>query len=243
MSLTHGQGIHGVTSSHAVAIRTAPLFAVAVLAATMLSAGVADAQTRTYSCDKGNAITLTVIGPDAITAGPIEGGTTRLKKSPGDPLRFSDGDYAVQISPDQARITVEIPDWGSAQCRFKPQEAGQGGRPGLGNTDPCGPGFHQSPQTGRCDRNENPPAPRPVAGPARLPMAGMSLGGIMRAAPSMSAPKLASLAEKSGITLLERAGAMDGYDWFKIEFHGRIGYQWGGIMCSDQAISGVLQKC
>lgn len=65
----------------------------------------------------------------------------------------------------------------------------------------------------------------------------------MRGAPSMSAPRLASLTEKSGITLLERAGTMDGYDWFKIEFHGRIGYQWGGIMCSAEAISGVLQKC
>ena len=36
---------------------------------------------------------------------------------------------------------------------------------------------------------------------------------------------------------------MDGYDWFKIEFHGRIGYQWGGIMCSAEPIRGVFQQC
>lgn len=157
----------------------------------LFSASFAHAQTRTYSCAKGNAITLTVIAPNAIKAGPIEGGTMRLKQSPGDPLRFSHGDYVVQISPDQSQITVEIPDWGSAKCSFRPQAAAQDGRAGLGNADPCGPGFHQAPQTDRC----------------------------------------------------ERVGTMDGYDWFKIEFHGRIGYQWGGIMCSDQAISGILEQC
>ena len=59
----------------------------------------------------------------------------------------------------------------------------------------------------------------------------------------MTAPRMTSLIEKSGITLLERAGTMDGYDWFKIEFHRRIGYQWGGIMCSAQSIRGVFQQC
>ena len=209
----------------------------------LCSAGLADAQTRTYSCAKGNAITLTLIPPNAIKAGPIEGGTMRLKQSAGDPLRFSDGDYAVQISPNQSQITVEIPDWGSAKCTFRPQAAAQDGRPGLGNTDPCGPGFHQAPQTDRCDPNDAHPGRRSGLGEGKLPMAGMSLGGVMRGEPSLSAPKLASLSEKSGITLLERAGTMDGYDWFKIEFHGRIGYQWGGIMCSHEAISGILQKC
>ncbi len=208
----------------------------------MAFTGIAHAQTRTYSCTKGNAITLTVIAPNTIKAGPIEGGTMRLKQSAGDPLRFSDGDYAVQISPDQTQITVEIPDWGSAKCSFRPQAAAQDGRPGLGNADPCGPGFHQAPQTDRCDPNDAHPA-RHTANPGRLPVAGMSLGGIMRSGPSMSAPKVTSLAEKSGITLLERAGTMDGYDWFKIEFHGRIGYQWGGIMCSAETISGIFQKC
>lgn len=216
----------------------ARLLAIFVLVA---STAIVHAQTRTYSCARGSAITLTVIAPNAINAGPIEGGTLRLKQSPGDPLRFSDGDYAVQIAPDQSQITVEIPDWGSAKCSFRPQAATQDGRAGLGNADPCGPGFHQA-QTGRCVPNDARPGRR-VASEGKLPMAGMSLGGIMRGAPSMSAPRLASLTEKSGITLLERAGTMDGYDWFKIEFHGRTGYQWGGIMCSAEAISGVLQKC
>lgn len=138
----------------------------------MASTGIAGAQTRTYSCAKGNAITLTVIAPNAIKAGPIEGGTMRLKQSPGDPLRFFDGDYAVQISPDQSQITVEIPDWGSAKCSFRPQAAAQDGRAGLGNADPWGPGFHQAPQTGRCVPNDAHPGRR-AAGEGELPMAGM----------------------------------------------------------------------
>jgi len=37
---------------------------------------------------------------------------------------------------------------------------------------------------------------------------------IMRSSPSMSSGKVMSLAAGSGITLVERAGAMNGYDWF-----------------------------
>ncbi len=44
--------------------------------------------------------------------------------------------------------------------------------------------------------------------------------------------------------LLRNAGLnVDREAQFKIEFHGRIGYQWGGIMCSAEAIPGVFQKC
>ena len=42
----------------------------------------------------------------------------------------------------------------------------------------------------------------------------------MRSAPSMSSSKVMSLSEGAGITLIARAGAMDGYDWFKISFRG-----------------------
>ena len=220
-------------------IRTFPIAVLALIVSQAAAVG----QTRTYSCAKGNAITLTVIGPNAIKAGPIEGGVMKLKQSAADPMRYSDGDYAVQISPDQSRITVEIPDWGSVKCSFRPQAAEQGGRPGLGNTDPCGPGFHQAPQTDRCDPNDNHPGARRPSTEGKLPIAGMSLGGIMRSEPSMAAPRLTSLPEKSGITLMERAGSMDGYDWFKIEFHGRIGYQWGGIMCSAGPIVGIFSTC
>ena len=65
----------------------------------------------------------------------------------------------------------------------------------------------------------------------------------MRAAPSMSSAKLRSLAAGADIKLLARADAMDGYDWFKIEAAGVSGYQWGGILCSEQAIRGAFQQC
>ena len=65
----------------------------------------------------------------------------------------------------------------------------------------------------------------------------------MRAEPSLSSARVSSLAEGTAITLMSRAGTMDGYDWFVIQFRGQTGYQWGGIMCSDAPISGILQQC
>ena len=42
-------------------------------------------------------------------------------------------------------------------------------------------------------------------------MGGQSLGGIMRSSPSMSSSKVMSLSEGAAVTLIKRAGAMDGY--------------------------------
>lgn len=216
-------------------------------AALMLVAGAGPvwSQARTYACAKGSAITLTVTGPNSIKAGPIEGGTMAMRQSASNPLRYSSGDYAVQLSPDQSQITVEIPDWGSAKCSVRPQGDTQAGRPGLGNTDPCGPGYRQAPQTDRCD-----PIPGMSGEKARtaglagmFPVAGQSLGGIVRGAPSQSAPKVASLAEGAPVTIIARDISWDGYDWFKVSFGGQTGYQWGGIMCSRHPLKGVLRQC
>ena len=170
-----------------------------------------------------------------------------MKKDPGNPLRFFWGDYAVQLSPDQSEAKLEIPDWGSAKCIY-----GHGGPPpppqrNAEKINPCGPGFHPVPETDRCDPDPgtNPNAQPRHTGTAegKFPMGGQSLGGIVRAEPSLTSARVASLAEGTAVTLVGRAGAMDGYDWFVIQFRGQTGYQWGGIMCSDASIRGILQQC
>jgi hypothetical protein len=121
--------------------------------------------------------------------------------------------------------------------------AAQAGSPGPGN--PCGPGYRRAPQTDRCD-----PIPGASGAKARaeglagrFPVAGQSLGGIVRSRPSQSAPKIASLAEGAPMTIVARDVNWDGYDWFKVSFGNQTGYQWGGIMCSRHPLSGVLRQC
>jgi hypothetical protein len=62
--------------------------------------------------------------------------------------------------------------------------------------------------------------------------------------PGMASARLTALHEGYHIEILENAGAsMNGYDWFKIRYGGRIGYQWGGIMCSKAPLAGIYQTC
>jgi hypothetical protein len=206
------------------------------------------AQSRLFSCPHARVLELTVVGPNSITADPIDGKPMRLNKDPRNPLRYFKGDYAVTLSPNQGQLLLEIPDWGSTTCLYgtvnvKPLIPQQGSGP----VNPCGPGFHPVPETDRCDPD---PGTSPNAQPRRtgtaegkFPMGGRSLGGIMRSAPSMSSQKVMSLSEGASVTLVERAGAMDGYDWFRVQYRGTAGYQWGGIMCSDAPIRGIFQQC
>lgn len=206
-------------------------------------------QTRTFACPKGQAITLTITGPNSISAGPIEGHTMSLKVNPRNQLQFTNGDYAVTIAASQTEITVAIPDFGTVKCSFQPQAA-KAGQPGVGNTDPCGPGFRQVPETDRCDPipgNTAPQAPRKpsaeAAAAGKLPMGGRSLGGIMRAGPTQSSARVLSTGDGNELTLLERGPIWDGYNWFKIQYQGRTGYQWGGIMCSHSPLAGIYEQC
>jgi len=60
-----------------------------------------------------------------------------------------------------------------------------------------------------------------------------SWGGYYRDSPSLNAIKLGYIAERQPIKILEKTEqTLDGYSWFKIEANGKIGYQWGGILCS-----------
>jgi len=221
-----------------------------LVAALMLLAlaDIAAAQARLFSCPHARVVELTVTGPNSVSAAPIDGKPMTMKRDPANPLRFFNGDYAVTLSADQGALTLEIPDWGSAKCLFgtvnvTPLVA----VPGKSAASSCGPGFHPVPETDRCDPNPgtsaNAQPRRTGSAEGKFPMGGQSLGGIMRSQPSMSSARLAGLAAGTPITLLGRAGTMDDYDWFTIQHNGTTGYQWGGIMCSEQAIRGIFQQC
>ncbi len=231
--------------------RASALFISALFGLVLVASGPqspAWAQTRSFVCPNNRAITVTVINKRTITASPIDGATMTMRQTGNNPFYFAKDDYSLAISPDQSKATVDIPDYGVTVCRFRPG-APTAGRIGLGHTDPCGPGFHQIPETDACAPNGATPPPgrsRPILAHARgrFPLPGRSLGGIVRGAPSMQAPKVASLQEGEPILLLARENTMDGYDWFRIRYHGgRTGFQWGGIMCAEAPLRGILERC
>jgi hypothetical protein len=218
--------------------------------AWLASGDPAAAQSRLFSCPHARVVELTVNGPNSVSADPVDDKPMTMKRDPRNPLRFSNGEYSVTLTPDQGALTLEIPDWGSAKCLYgsvnvKPFLP-KGGASAAAATS-CGPGFHPVPETDRCDPDPGTPLTaqprRTSTAEGKFPMPGQSLGGIMRSSPSMSSAKVMSLKEGAEITLVERAGTMDGYDWFKVSYRGTSGYQWGGIMCSQAAIRGIFQQC
>ncbi|WP_187970825.1 hypothetical protein [Aquibium microcysteis] len=72
-----------------------------------------------------------------------------------------------------------------------------------------------------------------------------SWGGVVRSGPGMENARLASLAEREPIELLENTGVMmNGYPWFRIRYRGQTGFQWGGIICGDGApVPGTHEVC
>ncbi|MEP3045483.1 MAG: MliC family protein [Roseibium sp.] len=78
-----------------------------------------------------------------------------------------------------------------------------------------------------------------------FPQPGYSYGGKVRSGPGMNYKQVGSLREGDEILLLNGTGTMmDGYEWFQIRYrNGRTGYQWGGIMCSQNPYPTVFRVC
>lgn len=85
----------------------------------------------------------------------------------------------------------------------------------------------------------------PRSFPRSFPRKAKSWGGIVRSGPGMHFRKKASLKEGEWIMLLERTDQIkDDYPWFKVEYRGRVGYKWGGILCSvGEQVAGTFQTC
>ncbi len=99
-----------------------------------------------------------------------------------------------------------------------------------------------------------PPAPEPTASPpappspppaAAFPASAQSRGGNVRAGPGSRHRKLAVLKKDEPITILERSETLfRGQPWFKIEYRGRTGYQWGGLICAKGTpVPGTNAQC
>lgn len=78
-----------------------------------------------------------------------------------------------------------------------------------------------------------------------FPRQAKSWGGIVRKGPGQGYRKKASLKEGEWITILGRTNEIfQDRPWFKIKYRGRVGYQWGGIICSvGQHVEGTFQVC
>ncbi len=89
--------------------------------------------------------------------------------------------------------------------------------------------------------NHNEPRQQAIS----FPRQAKSWGGKVRSGPGQHYKKKASLKEGEWITLLERTDKMfQDRPWFKIKYRGRIGYHWGGIVCSvGEYVEGTYQTC
>ena len=90
-------------------------------------------------------------------------------------------------------------------------------------------------------RSDEMPQPEGIS----YPREAKSWGGIVRSGPGQHYKKRTSLKEGEWITLLEKTNEMfQGRPWFKIKYRGRIGYHWGGIVCSvGKYVEGTYQVC
>jgi hypothetical protein len=79
-----------------------------------------------------------------------------------------------------------------------------------------------------------------------LNVSGKSYGGIVRSGPSMEYPRIASLKYMQKLIIVKKdTHKWNGYNWFKIKsLSGIVGYQWGGILCSDKSKQvGIYMVC
>jgi len=78
-----------------------------------------------------------------------------------------------------------------------------------------------------------------------FPQPGYSYGGKVRSGPGMQYRQIGSLQEGNRINILNGTGVMmNGYEWFEIRYrNGRTGYQWGGIMCSQNHYPTIFRVC
>lgn len=165
------------------------------------------------------------------------------------------GDCLEIIMPVAGGSTVTLFDEGSnGGEEGGPQTSCPAGTVPVPETDNCIPASEASGEEGQaqtsCPEGTVPVpetdncVPAGDSSGASLPMYGRSLGGVVRSKPDMSSKKIASLKDGERVEIVDDTGVtMNGYTWFKIRWKGRTGYHWGGIMCSDAALGGVLEAC
>ena len=82
------------------------------------------------------------------------------------------------------------------------------------------------------------------AGRGRTEGASFSCGGILRSRPTMTAGKVATVAEGQRFDSVEDTGVWtDDYKWFRVRYGGLEGYQWGGIFWTQGGREGTIPSC
>ncbi|NVK35990.1 MAG: MliC family protein [Rhodobacteraceae bacterium] len=78
-----------------------------------------------------------------------------------------------------------------------------------------------------------------------FPQSGYSYGGKVRSGPGMNFRQIGSLYEGDPIVILNGTGAMmNDYEWFEIRYgDGQVGFQWGGLMCSQNPYPTIFRVC
>ncbi len=73
----------------------------------------------------------------------------------------------------------------------------------------------------------------------------LALDTIVRSGPDAAAQRIEKLSPNEPVALLRETGIyLDGYQWFEIEYsEGRRGFAWGGTLCADTEIAGILIDC
>lgn len=243
-----------MTLPHPATPRRIPALAATVLAATILAVGFlagsarpAAASTYFWTCSNGQRYTAVydndrlVLSNRSVryTLFPRVSGSGSIYAGAG--IRFHEkARNAVMMFPGGGQITCVRSQTAARRC--PPRQEWVNGRC-LRNDEqdpnqPCGPGYRLNGR-GRCVSM----AARPGG---FLPAPGRSYGGIVRAGPSRSAAPIGTLREREPVTILSDTGVVwNDYRWFRIRFRGgRIGYQWGGILCGRRAlIPGTFKTC
>jgi hypothetical protein len=91
-----------------------------------------------------------------------------------------------------------------------------------------------------------PSMPEAPGGETDINAPGRSLGGKLREGPGTEYPDIASLPEGMPVILYSNSHVeFNGFEWFRVVLtDGRVGYQWGGILCSEgQELPGLLRMC
>jgi hypothetical protein len=223
-----------MTLSHPALPRPFLALAAAILAIGLLAGSARPAAASTYfwTCSNGQRYTGVYDNDRLVlrnrsvryTLFPRVSGSGSIYAGAG--VRFHEkGRNAVMMFPGGGQVTCVR---SRTAMRNDEQDTSQ----------PCGPGYRLN-SRGRCVSM----AARPAG---MLPAPGRSYGGIVRAGPSRSAALIGTLREREPVTILSDTGVVwNNYRWFRIRFRGgRIGYQWGGILCGRRAlIPGTFRTC
>ena len=81
--------------------------------------------------------------------------------------------------------------------------------------------------------------------PQQVDVTGRSYGGKVRAGPGISFKQIGSLFYNDKLKILTDTNRQfNSYNWFKVKYRGKIGYQWGGLLCSDGLkLPDIYEQC